>query len=174
MDFYEVIEKRKSMRRFKPDLVPMDTIKKILDAARLAPTWANMQGVKFIIVNDKETVEKVGIAVGQKWAKYCPMFIVAISKASSSGMNSGLEYFMLDVGIVFEHLILAATAEGLGTCWIGHFSEEEIKKILSIPEKYRVVALTPLGYPDKPAKETTRKPLSSMVHLNVYGKKIEN
>ncbi len=70
MEFYNVIEKRKSVRRFKPDLVPMDTIKKILNAARMAPTWANMQGVKFIVVNDKETVEKVGIAVGQKWAKY--------------------------------------------------------------------------------------------------------
>ncbi|MFX0102732.1 MAG: nitroreductase family protein [Candidatus Hodarchaeota archaeon] len=174
MEFYDVIEKRKSFRKFKPDLVSMDTIKRILNAARLAPTWANMQGVKFIVVNDKETAEKVGIAVGQKWAQYCPMFIVAINKASSSGMNSGLKYFMLDVGIVFEHVMLAATAEGLGTCWIGHFSEDEIKKILSIPGKYRVVALTPLGYPSDPAKETSRKPLSSMVHVNKYGEKLEN
>ena len=170
MEFYDVIKKRKSIRRFKPDLVPMDTIKKILDAARMAPTWANMQGVKLLIVNEKEVVEKVGVAIGQKWAKYSPMFIVAISKATSSGTNSGLKYFMLDVGIVFEHLILAATAEGLGTCWIGHFNEEEVKNILSIPDKYRVVALTPLGYPSMPAKETGKKPLSAMVHLNKYFK----
>nr|MDO8115508.1 nitroreductase family protein [Candidatus Sigynarchaeota archaeon] len=153
MDFYELVNKRKSIRKYKPDLVDNAILGKILDAARMAPTWANMQGVRYIIVNKKEKVEEIKAAIGQKWLSSVPMFIVATIKESDSGKNkNGQAYFMLDVGICFEHLVLAATNEGLGTCWIGYFDEEKVKSALNIPGKSRVVAITPLGYPDEEAK----------------------
>ncbi len=147
MDFYDVVKNRRSYRMYKSDIPSKEIIEKILDAARLAPTWANMQGVEYIIVQDPEKVKLIWRAVGQrkKFAE-APMYIVGIIPEKGSGANAnGEKYYGLDVGICFEHLILAATAEGLATCWIGWFNEGKVKKVLEIPEEYRVMALTPLG-----------------------------
>ncbi len=174
MDFYDVIKNRRSIRKYKPAKVPMDVIKRILDAARLAPTWANMQGVRYVVVMDKVQVEKVIEATGQKGKfKDAPMFIAAISDAKWSGNNDDMAYYMLDVGIAFEHLILAATAEGLGTCWIGFFDEERLKEVLAIKKSNRVIALTPLGYPDEAPGARPRKTLSEIAFVDTFGKKLE-
>jgi len=163
MEFYKTVYSRKSIRKYKPDLVPEDTVIKILDAARVAPSWANMQGVRYVVVRDPNKVKALIDAIGQKWTRDAPMFIVACIQERGSGKNkNGLKYFMLDVGIAFEHLILAATAEGLGTCWIGYFDEDGVKKALNIPKKFRVVAITPLGYPDGPPKDIDRLALEKI------------
>ncbi len=173
MDFYDTIKGRYSIRKFKPDVVPMDVIKRVLDAARLAPTWANMQGVRYVVIPSKGQVEKVADAIGQRWCKHAPMFIAAVSDAKWSGSKNNMSYFMLDVGIAFEHLVLAATAEGLGTCWIGAFDEERLKEVLDVKGSNRVVALTPLGYPAEKPDTRTRKSLSEIAFLDAYGKKLE-
>jgi nitroreductase len=177
MDFYDVIKNRRSVRKYKPDPVPMDVIKRVLDAARLAPTWANLQGIRYVVITEKDQVAKVADAVGQKWLKKnAPMFIVAISDAKWSGNrpdpSGDLAYFMLDVGIAFEHLVLAATAEGLGTCWIGIFDEEELKDVLGIKGSNRVVTLTPIGYPAESPGPRARKSLSEIAFLNRFGEKL--
>ncbi|MEJ2295534.1 MAG: nitroreductase family protein, partial [Candidatus Lokiarchaeota archaeon] len=149
MDFYEVIKKRRSHRFFTNKAPPDDQITHIIDAARLAPTWANMQGMEYVIVRKPEIVKAVWEAINQK-NKFinAPIFIVGIIPESKSGVNHcGEKYYPVDFGICFEHLILAATAEGLATCWIGYFDEMKIKSILDIPRKYRILGLTPLGYP---------------------------
>ena len=173
MDFYEVIKNRRSIRKYKPDAVPKDMIKRVLDAARLAPTWANMQGIRYVVVMDKAQVAKVADAVGQKWCKGVPAFVVAISDSQWSGNNGDMAYYMLDVGIAFEHLILAAAAEGLGTCWIGFFDEETLKEVLGVKGNNRVVALTPVGYPAESPNARARKPLSEIAFLDTFGKKLE-
>jgi nitroreductase len=178
MDFYDVIKGRRSIRKYKPDPVPMDVIKRMLDAARLAPTWGNRQGIRYVFVSDKDQVEKVADAIGQKWLKKnAPMFIAAISDAQWSGNrpdpSGDLAYFMLDVGIAFEHLVLAATAEGLGTCWIGFFDEEAVKEVLAVKGTNRVVALTPLGYPAESPGARARKPLSEIAFSDRFGNKLE-
>ena len=171
MDFYDVIKKRRSYRFFKPDLPESKKIEKILDAARLAPTWANKQGVHYIIVKEPDKVKAIWEAIGQKQKfSTAPLFIIGIIAESGSGANSNrLKYFTVDFGICFEHLILAAAAEGLASCWIGWFNEEKIKEILGIPKKFRVLGLTPLGYPLKLKGEITdRKSLEEIVHYEKF------
>lgn len=171
MEFYEVVRKRRSYRVFKPDLPEQEKIERILESGRLAPTWANMQGVHYIVVKKPENVKAVWKAVGQgqKFAE-APMFIIGVISEKGSGMNSnGQKYYGVDVGICFEHLILAAAAEGLGTCWIGWFNEDKVKSALGIPEDYKVMGITPLGYPVKPKGEITeRKPLDKLVHYEKF------
>ncbi|MHA2473466.1 MAG: nitroreductase family protein, partial [Promethearchaeota archaeon] len=124
MDFYDVVKMRRSFRVFKSDLPEKEKVDRVLNAARLAPTWANMQGVHYIVVQDSANVKAVWQAVGQmqKFAE-APMFIVGVISEKGSGANSnGEKYYGVDFGICFEHLILAATAEGLATCWIGWFN----------------------------------------------------
>jgi nitroreductase len=172
MDFYEVIKKRRSYRFYDESKMPeKEIIKKIINAARLAPTWANMQGVQYIIVQNKDTVKKIWKAIGQgKKFNNAPMFIIGFIAEKDSGKNRNDElYYPVDFGICFEHLILAATAEGLGTCWIGFFDEEKIKEILDLPKKYRVLGLTPLGYPSKPKEgESPRKDMEEIIHWEKY------
>jgi nitroreductase len=171
MDFYEVVKKRRSVRFFKEIMPEKEKIDRILEAARLAPTWANYQGMNYIIVQATEKVKAIWDAIGQK-KKFAdaPMFIIGAIAESGSGANkNGLKYFTVDFGICFEHLILAATAEGLATCWIGWFDEEKIKEILEIPKKYRVIGLTPLGYPVKLKEEVhDRKPIEEIVHYEKF------
>ncbi len=171
MDFYETVKKRRSYRVYKSDMPEDDKVIRILDAARLAPTWANMQGMHYIVVKDPETVKGIWKAVGQR-KKFveAPMYIVGVISESGSGTNiNGIKYFPLDCGICFEHLILAATAEGLATCWIGWFYETKVKKVLEIPEEFRVMALTPLGYPVKEKGEVKeRKLIEEILHYDKF------
>ncbi|MHA1341486.1 MAG: nitroreductase family protein [Promethearchaeota archaeon] len=172
MDFEDVIRKRRSIRRFKENKVPDEIIKDILEAARLAPTWANMQGVRFIVVDEKDKLEELKAAINQRWTKTAPCFIVACIEPRKSGKNkNGLEYFTVDAAICMEHIILAATNKGLGTCWIGYFDEEQTKKILKIPKRTRVIAMTPIGYPDQEPKPQDRKSLEEIAFRNEYGNK---
>lgn len=171
MDFYEVVKSRRSYRAYKPEAPDQDKLERILDAARLAPTWANMQGMHYIIVKNPDKVKAVWKAIGQK-QKFveAPMFIVGVISESGSGTNgSGEKYYPVDFGICFEHLILAATAEGLASCWIGWFDENLLKSELGIPQKFRVLGLTPLGYPIKtkgPVED--RKSLDKIVHYDKF------
>ncbi len=169
MEFYEVVRNRRSYRVFKPDKPEKEKVDRILEAARLAPTWANMQGVHYIVVEKPEKVKAIWKAIGQR-QKFieAPMFIVGVITENGSGEN-GIKYFSVDFGICFEHLILAATAEGLATCWIGWFNGKRIKTILEIPGEYHVLGLTPLGYPVKNKGEINdRKPLEDIVHYDKF------
>lgn len=174
MEFYEVVNNRRSYRSFKSKKPEKDKIERILNAARLAPTWANMQGVEYIVTREPERVKHLWKAIGQR-NKFsnAPMFITGIISEKDSGTNSnGLKYFTVDFGICFEHIMLAATAEGLGSCWIGWFDEDKVKSILEIPKKYRVIGLTPIGYPILIEKEKgpvkDRKPLDEIVHQEQF------
>ena len=171
MEFYDVVKKRRSYRMYKSKMPEKEKIERILDAARLAPTWANKQGVHYIIVQKPENVKTLWEVIGQS-PKFvgAPMFIVGLIAEKGSGTNlNGEKYYGVDFGICFEHLILAATAEGLATCWIGWFSEDKIKKVLDIPQKYKVMSITPLGFPVKQKSEVTdRKSLKEIVHYENF------
>jgi nitroreductase len=171
MDFYEVVKNRRSYRVFKSEIPEKEKIERILEAARLAPTWGNRQGVQYILVQEPENVKAVWEAIGQE-KKFidAPMFIIGVISPSASGKNkNGEKYYSVDFGICFEHIILAATAEALATCWIGWFNEKKVKKILNIPKKYKVMGLTPLGYPIKLKGEVKeRKPIDEIVHYENF------
>ena len=168
MEFYEVIRTRRSIRSYRADPVPEASLRRVLQAARIAPSGSNRQPWKFYVVKDPEKRRRVAQACGgQTWIGQAPTVIVATGwrVPFSRGGYMGDMSFIMDVGIAFTHLILAARAEGLGTCWIGDFQNSEVKKVLGLPGDEDVVAVTPLGYPDKGGftPNTTRKPLEEIV-----------
>ncbi|MCP4763280.1 MAG: nitroreductase [archaeon] len=158
----DVIKKRRSIRKFTDEKVPEEILERILEAGRLSPTWSNQQGIRYIVVREKENVEKVAEGIGQKWTKYANTFIVVCIKPKDSGKCGDIQYFTVDAAIGMEHIVLAATNEGLGTCWTGFFNEEVIKEALAIPKRVRIVAITPIGYSMYTPRPQERKPLSEI------------
>ncbi|MBS7654071.1 MAG: nitroreductase family protein [Candidatus Bathyarchaeia archaeon] len=173
MDFYEVVRTRRSIRSYKPDPIPEEALIRILDSARIAPSGSNRQPWKFIIVKDEALKRRLAAACqNQKFIAEAPVVIVACGYNIhwNRGGYMGDLSMLIDVSIAFTHLILAARAEGLGTCWIGAFDNEEVKKILGVPENVNVVAITPLGYPkDEGFSEPgSRKALSEIVSIDRF------
>lgn len=164
-DFYALVGARRSIRKYKQDPVEEEKVTRILEAAQIAPSAGNRQPWYFIVIRDETIKSRLKEVYDQEWFYTAPVIICACGAASISWIRKdGKDYRDVDVAIAFEHLVLAATAEGLGTCWIGAFEPEGVKRILGIPEGVEPVALTPLGYPDeapaakprKSAKETVR------------------
>ncbi len=174
MDFYEVIRTRRSVRSYKPDPIPDDVLRRVLDAARIAPSGSNRQPWKFIIVRDEKIKRQLAVACSnQQFIAEAPVIIVACGYNIhyNRGGYMGDMSMLVDVSIAFTHLILAARAEGLGTCWIGSFDNDEIKRILNIPEDVNVVAITPLGYPkssDAFVGPSSRKSLEEITSTDGY------
>jgi nitroreductase len=157
----DVIKTRRSIRHYKPDPVPNKVLNQILETARLAPSTGNSQPWHFIIVKDPETKKKLAIS---SWASEAPVVIVGCVDAN---ITSG--WYAVDLAIAFEHIVLAAANFGLGTCWMGKMGiDETIKKVLHIPEHVKVIAVTPLGYPDETPGPKARKSLSEIVHYEKF------
>lgn len=158
--FLDLVRKRRSIRRYKSDPVPQKKLKYVLEAARLAPSWGNRQCWRFIVVTDPAKRKAI---TTREWAAEAPAIIVGCAYPELSGSRFNQQYYMLDMGIAMEHLILAAAEQGLGSCWIGgQFDEEAVKQTLGIPEGVRVVAMTPLGYPDETPGPKGRKDLKEI------------
>ena len=180
MEFESVIKSRESIRDYSDKNVEDEKIKYVLECARLAPSWTNRQCWQFIVVKDKKIINDLSkTSIINRWLKNVPVLIVACGNPKQSGFRNGIKYFIVDVSIALEHIVLAATDKGLGTCWIGGFNGNKVKTILGIPDNIRVVALTPLGYPadrkrlfGKLAKVVTqskkRKNLDEITHYNLW------
>jgi len=174
MEFIAVIKNRRSIRKYKPDFIPEEDIEYVLNAARLAPSWKNQQCWRYVVVKDKEKIKKIASARSQSqdWLKEAPVIIVACANPDDSGHREGKDYYLVDIGISFEHLLLAARDRGLGTCWIGGFDEKTVKEVINAPKNVRIVAYTPLGYPAKKKGEVTdRKPHEENIFYEKYGQK---
>jgi nitroreductase len=167
MEFMDVVSKRRSIRKYKSNPVLDTDIEYILEAARLAPSWANSQCWKFIVVKDEKVKEELA-AAGNSWIVNAPVIIAACADPSKPGTKGDQPYYMLDIGIAMEHIILAAADKGLGTCWIGAFDEATAKKALDVPDNMRVVALTPLGHPDEAPGPRPRKLLKDIMCVDKY------
>ena len=169
-----MIRDRRSIRRYKDSPVEADKILQVLDAARLAPSWKNLQCWRFLVLDDQCRKEAILAAFpednpGRKAVAAAPVTIVVCAEPSESETANGIEYFIADTAIAFEHLCLAAHALDLGTCWIGWFDETLIKKALGIPDRIRIVGVTPLGYPDQAPKARPRKSLAEITFYNHWG-----
>lgn len=166
MNVIEAIKKRRSVRSYLSKEIPEGVLEKILEAARLAPSAKNMQSWKFVVVKDIEARKKLALAAAnQTFIAQAPVVIAAVSLDPDYLMRCNVPGYAVDLAIAVEHMALAAAEESLGTCWIGAFYQEEVKKILEIPEKYKVVALLPVGYPADAdeEKEKSRKNLNEIV-----------
>jgi len=179
MDLFKVIEKRRSIRKFKTEPVAQDDLKKILEAGRLAPSGGNRQPWCFIIVRDLETKRALSIvANNQKFIADAGTVIVALGKPETTTklpykLSSTRIPYMQDPMIAIEHMILAATALGYGTCWIGAFDEDEVRKILKIPEDLAVIAILPIGVSDESPTPRPRKPFREIFFKESYGVPLE-
>ena len=165
MNVMDVIKTRKSVRRFLDKPIEDEKLNAVLEAGRLAPSASNRQEWRFVIVRDPETRRKLAEAADrQTFVGGAPAVIVACAETDGHIMRCGQPSYPIDVAIALDHVTLAATELGLGTCWIGAFDERRVKEILSIPERIRVVELMPIGYPSDPSPvRKNRLPLSTIV-----------
>lgn len=180
MDFYKVIENRTSSKSFEPTTIPDEKLDKIINAALMAPSWKNKTCYEFIFINQKDTKEKIANAIlngTDKTAdsvKQAPLIAVIVANPAESGNNDDKSYFLVDCGIAMEHLVLAATNEGYGTCWIGSFDEDSIRQILNVPQKYRVVAMTPIGETNEKTEHYPPKDISQHIFYNNWENSIRH
>ena len=170
MTVYEAIQNRFSVRAYLDKPVEEEKLARVLEAARLAPSAGNRQEWRFVVVRDAETRAKLMEAANaQAFVGQAPVVIAACAEGEQHVMTCGQLCYPIDVAIALEHLALAATEEGLGTCWIGAFKEDEVKKILGIPDSVRVVELMPLGYPAAEAPAKRRLALEEIVKWERWG-----
>jgi len=164
MNIYEIIEKRRSVRAYRDEDISDEKLKRILEAGRLAPSAHNSQEYKFVVVKDaKKRKNLAQAASSQRFIAQAPVIIAAVSLNPEYLMESGVPTYALDLAIALDHMTLAAVEEGLGTCWIGSFFQEEVKNILNIPAQYKVVALLAIGIPDEEPSPKSRKKLNELV-----------
>lgn len=184
MDVIEVIKTRRSIRSFKPDPIENEKLLAILEAARWAPSWANTQCWEFIVVKDADIKKRLAETLTPNnpaidAVKNAPIVIVACARLGLSGYFQGKpitdkgDWFMFDVALSLQNLVLAAWSLGLGTVYVGAFDAKKAAEILEVPQGVSVVALVPVGYPlDAPRKAPRRKELREFVFLNKYGNKM--
>lgn len=173
MDLYEVMRTRRSIRSYRADPIPEEVLNRVLEAARIAPSGSNRQPWRFILVQDEKVKRQLVPACGsQSFIAEAPVVVVACGHNIhyNRGGYMGEMSILVDVSIGFTHLILAARAEGLGTCWIGAFNNDEVKRILKIPDDANVVAVTPLGCPkdEKFREPSSRKGLEEIVSTDRF------
>jgi len=169
MELMEAIRKRASIRSYEDRPVPEDKLMKVLEAARLAPSASNRQRWKFVVVKDKERRRALSRAAGgQPHLAEAPVVIVAVATMPEYVMRCGIPAYAVDLAIAVDHMTLAAADEGLGTCWIGAFSQEEAREVVRVPDNYRIVTVLPLGFPRLPGREKTRKSLDEIVCYETF------
>lgn len=171
MSILKIIKERRSVRRYRPDPIPEEALLRVLDAARFSPSGKNLQPWKFIIVRDKALKRHLAEASNrQSFIAEAPVIVVACGFPDRcySRMGNYMKSWPVDVAIAVEHMILQAQEEGMGTCWIGAFEEEEVKSLLNVPDGVRVLALTPLGYPDENPVPRKRKSLEEIVSYDSF------
>lgn len=194
MSVYDVVIKRRSIRRFKQIPLDKEIILKLIDSARLAPSAANLQPLRYIIVTEKEMLNKVFDCL--RWAAYVApkgvppegkrpvaYIVVLLDKENS------IEISNYDVGAACENILLVATEFGIGSCWIGSIDKENLRKILEIPQNYSIESVIALGYPDHNSYiedfkgsikywidenenfHVPKRKLEEIVHINKFGGK---
>lgn len=142
MEVFEAILRRRSVRSYLPDPVPQEKLNRILEAGRLSPSAMNRQPWHFIVVTDPERRGRLAHGKFGGMLKEAPVVIVGCGDKEASP-----KWYKVDTAIALQTMVIAATGEGLGTCWVGSFDEQKVKEILKIPDRYEVVAMLAMGYP---------------------------
>lgn len=164
MNVMEAIQARRSIRAYKDQPVEEAKLLAVLEAGRLAPSASNRQEWRYVVVRDVKTRAKLAEAAnGQKFIAEAPVVLAACARTDGHKMTCGEPCYPIDVAISLDHITLKAVDEGLGTCWIGAFSQPAVKKLLGVPDDIRVVALMPLGYPAGEPAGRSRLDLNEVV-----------
>jgi nitroreductase len=178
MELFEAIKTRRSVRTYQDKPVEEEKLRSVLEAVCMAPSWANMQCWRMVVVKDRATREKIGDLSyvesyfspkgyksnpSKKALAGAPVVIAFCADPSQSGVLWGQNYYLVDAGIAAQNLMLAAKGHGLGTVFVGVYDEEKLKELLNIPASIRIIGLLPLGYPTEEKKDgPKRKPLDEI------------
>lgn len=158
MNVLKAIKARRSVRKYKPESIPADELEIIFEAARLAPSAGNRQPWRFVVVQEGSRKKAVAEAANdQAFISDAAVIVVAVCDPRASP-----RWCEKDTMIALEHMVLAATSMGYGSCWIGAFDKDTIKHILNIPARMKVVAILPIGVPDEKPKARSRKDFSEI------------
>jgi nitroreductase len=185
-DVFEVMKRRRSVRKFAPKKIEHEKILQILEAARIAPSSSNRQAWHFVVIDDKSLIELIPkqVALGEKivikWLKDAPLVIAGCYTKALTHHIARLfdhENHLVDVSIAMTHIALAATALEIGTCFVGWFNHKKLKKLLNIPKQYNIAVLLALGYPIEKSSEKAigniearpRKALEEIISYNRFG-----
>jgi nitroreductase len=164
MEFSELISRRYSVRSYRPDPVEGDKLQQVLEAARLAPTAANRQPFQLIVVHTEGRQAELRRIYDRGWFVGAPLLVCACGIPAQAWVRrDGKSYLDVDVGIAMDHLVLAATNLGLGTCWIGAFDQVAAREVLGLPSDVEPIAFTPLGYPADQPGQKKRRPLDELL-----------
>jgi nitroreductase len=152
MDILDLITTRRGVRNFRPDPIPDEILQQILEAGRRAPSAQNRQPWRYIVFNKPEDIRELAkktglIGLSNFFIKSAPCVIIACADTKKNLRVNGQDYYLVDTAISFQQMILTAWSHGIGSCWLAAFSEKTLAKYLKIPKSWRVVALSPFGYP---------------------------
>lgn len=174
MDFFEVLQKRYSVRAYKPDPIDDATLTKILEAVNSAPSAGNLQAYEVILVRDPERKRQLARASWDQWfIAEAPVVLVFVANPERNrryGKRGAELYCVQDATIACSYAQLAATALGLGSCWIGAFDDDKVREVVGIPQNMRPVAILPIGVPADMPEPKERRPLGDLVHEEVLRK----
>lgn len=182
-EFLTLVKNRHSVRQFLPTPVEREKIITCIEAARLAPSAENIQPWRFVVLNDAEQIRRFsqeafsGIYRFTRWAEKAPVIIAVFAELNFIAHRIGKEiqgtqYYLLDLGIAGEHIVLQANALGLGSCWIGWFNARKVKKFLAVPRSWKPAALLALGYPTELLRaKRAKKNLEQILFFNTYNLK---
>jgi len=169
MEVFDAIKTRRSIRSYLPDEVGQEKLNQVLEAARLAPSGANRQAWKFVVVRDAGIRKQLaGVTRGQDFVADAPVVVAAVATDPTATTGSGEPAHRIDLAIAVDHMTLAAHALGLGTCWIGAFDQRGAERILKVPQSAEVVVLMTLGYPAREGVFRGRKSIEEIVSYDGY------
>lgn len=160
----DVILSRRSVRRYQKKEIPRDAMDKILEAGRQAPSAMNRQPWHFIVVTSNESKKELSKWLFTKHIKDSPVTIVGCAKTGFLDRK----WSIIGTSIALQNMVIAAWALGIGSCWIGGFKEDKVKQLLKIPDKWKIVALVTLGYPDKIPHVKRKKPIEKVVSIDRF------
>jgi len=182
VDFFKVVESRRSIRRFKNQEVPNKLMEKVLNSGKMAPSGGNMQPWEFIIVKEKYIISKIieSTFVGfqkkcrskQDWIGTASLLIIVcadLKRTVSRYSEMGKEIALLDTAASIENILLASTALGLGCCWVSGFDKQKLSVILKLPRLIVPIAILPLGYPEDIPASPHKFSLKEIIHFERFG-----
>lgn len=159
MDFLSLVSNRYSIRGYdQKKTVEKEKLLRVLEAGRIAPSAANRQPWTIVVVQSPEMLQALTTVYPARWFADAPVVLVVKGRKSEAWHRKTDDYCAIetDLTIIMDHLILAATAEGLGTCWIAAFDEIKLRQILKLTDDEVVFAMTPIGY--SPGNEVVTRP----------------
>lgn len=175
MQFYDVIQNRTSVKKYKNTPIERDRLDRMIKAAMMSPSWKNNTSYKIVLVDEPQEKEILSTAVNNDTdeaansIKEAPLVAVFVAEPDASGEVEDKGYYLVDGAIAMEHFVLAAANEGYDTCWIAAVDEDKIRQVLRIPDNFRVVAITPVGVGAEEKEYHSKKNVRQHVFLNSWG-----